>query len=399
MLSIAFLHPDLGIGGAERLIIDCAIALKDSGHLVSIFTSHHDLNHCFEETKDGRINVVVAGDWLPNSSFGHFKAFWAYLRMIYLTFFMVLNYRFDCIICDQVPSGIPIIKASKQKCLFYCHYPDQLLAKHDSLLKKIYRRPIDWFEEWTINFADQVLVNSHFTQQVFRKTFKRFGSKIITEVLYPCVKFHSSHSEIDKNDDKDDEYLSYFLSINRFERKKNLELAIEAMEVLQNKLDQKSSKKSIHLVIAGGYDLNNIENIDYYEELIEKVKRSNLKDKVTFVRNLTDDQKQSLLKRCIAVIYTPENEHFGIVPLEAMYMKRPVIAANSGGPKETIIDEATGFLCQTTPVSFAEAMMKFVEDESLSNTMGTKAFVHVVNKFNYKNFKNDLNKIISKLVQ
>jgi hypothetical protein len=28
------------------------------------------------------------------------------------------------------------------------------------------------------------------------------------------------------------------------------------------------------------------------------------------------------------VVYTPVNEHFGIVPLEAMYARRPVIACN-----------------------------------------------------------------------
>jgi len=42
------------------------------------------------------------------------------------------------------------------------------------------------------------------------------------------------------------------------------------------------------------------------------------------------------MKNMIALIYTPTNEHFGIVPLEAMYMEKPVIACNSGGPTETI---------------------------------------------------------------
>lgn len=35
-LSIAILHPDLGIGGAERLILDVGIALKNSGHCVKL---------------------------------------------------------------------------------------------------------------------------------------------------------------------------------------------------------------------------------------------------------------------------------------------------------------------------------------------------------------------------
>lgn len=49
-----FVHPDLGIGGAERLVVDAAVGLQDQGkHLVTMFTSHHDRTHCFEETRDG----------------------------------------------------------------------------------------------------------------------------------------------------------------------------------------------------------------------------------------------------------------------------------------------------------------------------------------------------------
>ena len=28
MVKVAFLHPDLGIGGAERLVVDAAVALQ-----------------------------------------------------------------------------------------------------------------------------------------------------------------------------------------------------------------------------------------------------------------------------------------------------------------------------------------------------------------------------------
>jgi len=52
-MKIAFIHPDLGLGGAERLVVDAAIGLKSRGHDVEFFTSHHDPSHCFKETRDG----------------------------------------------------------------------------------------------------------------------------------------------------------------------------------------------------------------------------------------------------------------------------------------------------------------------------------------------------------
>lgn len=56
---IVFFHPDLGIGGAERLIIDVAVGLQELGHKVTIFTSHCDPTHCFDEARDGTPCVAV----------------------------------------------------------------------------------------------------------------------------------------------------------------------------------------------------------------------------------------------------------------------------------------------------------------------------------------------------
>lgn len=51
--TVVFFHPDLGIGGAERLVVDAAVGLQERGHRVVIFTSHCDPKHCFEEARDG----------------------------------------------------------------------------------------------------------------------------------------------------------------------------------------------------------------------------------------------------------------------------------------------------------------------------------------------------------
>jgi alpha-1,3/alpha-1,6-mannosyltransferase len=53
--NVVFFHPDLGIGGAERLVIDAAVGLKNRGHKVTIFTSHCDPAHCFDEARDGKL--------------------------------------------------------------------------------------------------------------------------------------------------------------------------------------------------------------------------------------------------------------------------------------------------------------------------------------------------------
>lgn len=51
--TIVFFHPDLGIGGAERLVVDAAVGLQKRGHKIIIYTSHCDPKHCFPEARDG----------------------------------------------------------------------------------------------------------------------------------------------------------------------------------------------------------------------------------------------------------------------------------------------------------------------------------------------------------
>jgi len=150
MTRIAILHPDLGLCGAERLIVDIALALKASGHEVDMYTNFHDKKRCFDETRNGQLDVFVACSWFPRNLFGRFNALCAYIRFILLAIY-VLVFRsttnsYDLFICDQISACIPILKLSPKPVLFYCHYPDHLLTKRESLLKKIYRWPIDTFE-------------------------------------------------------------------------------------------------------------------------------------------------------------------------------------------------------------------------------------------------------------
>ena len=70
--------------------------------------------------------------------------------------------------------------------------------------------------------------------------------------------------------------------------------------------------------------------------------------KILFLPSVTDKLKQWLLDVATILIYTPRHEHFGIVPLEAMLNEVPVLAANEGGPVETVLDGETGWLRDVT---------------------------------------------------
>jgi alpha-1,3/alpha-1,6-mannosyltransferase len=110
--------------------------------------------------------------------------------------------------------------------------------------------------------ADEILVNSQFTQSIFKQAFPSI--QVDPKVLYPGIHFESYSSSVNLSDARVAQlirfgvgFLSYsfskkrrILSINRFERKKQIELALEAFSLLRKTLDEKTFG-NLQLVIAG----------------------------------------------------------------------------------------------------------------------------------------------------
>ncbi|KAF7124874.1 hypothetical protein RHSIM_Rhsim12G0175600 [Rhododendron simsii] len=263
-LNIALIHPDLGIGNFYFILIslDCA-ELASHGHKVHIFTAHHDRTRCFEETLAGEEIVLC-------------------IFVVVCVLFMWPS--FDVVLADQVSVVIPLMKLKKAtKVVFYCHFLDLLLAQHTTILRQIYRKPIDFIEDVTTGLT---------------------------------------------------------LSVNRFEKKKNVELAICAFSLLQT---------------LGG-DVQGL--------------------------NVAD-----------ATLTVPKEICCFCNASEAMAAYKPVIACNGGGPVETIKNGVTGFLCGPSPREFSSAMEKFIRDPQMAERMGSEAR-HVVEPFSTKIFGQHLNQIL-----
>ena len=118
---VAILHPDLGIGGAETLIINVAQSLMKRGYTVTIYTPFFDPNRCLEEAKS--CNVVVKGHWFPASICGRFKALCAYIRMLLCAIWvLIFAGAFNCYILDQVSLPIPLLRCRNRNVLFYPYH-------------------------------------------------------------------------------------------------------------------------------------------------------------------------------------------------------------------------------------------------------------------------------------
>lgn len=420
MPKIAFVHPDLGIGGAERLVVDAAVGLQELGNSVTVYTSHCDLSHCFDEVSSGVLDVSVFGDFLPITVLGKFHILCAILRQLYLVLRLVATgeiSNYDFFIVDQLSFCVPILcifSKPSARVLFYCHFPDQKLAKKGGLLKKLYRIPFDAIEEWTTGVSDVIAVNSNFTKSIFHDTFTHL-SAVDPVVIYPCIDVNQATQDNADGERELAEFMKnrrFFLSINRFERLKNIELAIKAYAQFKDGISGDSAPK---LIIAGGFDSRVRENVQYLQELEADCDKLGLKHytfrgklvmmpkntDVIFLPSVKTSIKNAALKHAEMLLYTPTFEHFGIVPVESMLNKTPVLTINRGGPLESIVDytgenlgTATGYNRPNDVDAWAAIMSTYYSkmDDATKARLGENGLKRVQNIFSRDQMRDSFQK-------
>lgn len=223
----------------------------------------------------------------------------------------------------KVPRGIHIC---------YCHTPPRALYGYTTGFdwKK---NPVTAFFGELINHymrivdqevsarVDYFIANSEETKRRIKKFYRRESV-----VINPPVKVNRETALIDLS--KRD----YYLYVNRLGLAKHPELAVQ----LANKFHFKLK------IVGVGKMLPKLQAI--------------AKDNIEFLGAVDDQDLAKLYQNARALLYPVEDEDFGMIPVEAMSYGVPVIAHESGGPRETIIDGKTGvFFRELTIASFGEA--------------------------------------------
>ncbi|EQD58487.1 Glycosyl transferase, group 1 domain protein [mine drainage metagenome] len=84
-------------------------------------------------------------------------------------------------------------------------------------------------------------------------------------------------------------------------------------------------------------------------------------------------------------MYTPINEDYGLVPLEAMASGKPVIAVNEGGPRSTIVNGKTGFLVNSED-EMANKMRFFADNPQAAKEFGKAGIERVKRYYSWEKF-------------
>lgn len=177
--------------------------------------------------------------------------------------------------------------------------------------------------------------------------------------------------------------------IGRFNRLKGQEIFVKAAsQIIQD-------GGNFQFLIVGSPFKNETKYLEAVERLISDL---NLKDKIgiiAFTENITSIY--NLLD--IVVIPSTQPDSFPTVALEAMAMKKPVIASNIGGLPEMVIDGKTGILVNPSDAGqLKNAIDRLARDGDLRKKMGEAGYERQNRYFNIVDFQHKIDELIKELL-
>ena len=343
-MRIALVHDQLQeFGGAERVLI----ALHEIFPNAPVYTAFLNQTTAKKNIRDfSRWKIITS--WAAKIPF--IGKLYSPLRFLAPAIWESFDFsEFDVVVSSSgwyMCKGIKIRSTGSGPSahplhISYIHHPPRYLYGYETAVEwqkywpvKIYATVVNYFlRRWdylSSQRPDVLIANSEETKKRIKKLYNRDST-----VIYPPVSIPSKASikyQVSS--------IGYYVTVSRLGKAKHIDLLIQSANI--NKFNLK--------IVGKGRDLKFLKSI--------------AGDTVEFVSDADDQKRDELIAHAKAFLFASVDEEFGIAPVEAMGFGTPVIAYDSGGLKETVTQEANGFLFkELNPQSLYEEINKL---ESLS---------------------------------
>lgn len=377
-------------GGGERTVLSEARELGNRGIDVTVYAPTVN-RACFPELMD-KVKVIEFNRQLPKGI-----PVRDFLGMTYSSIYIPygkLNHL-DLIIAHGQPSNWIAYNIRKRYSVPYISYLHQVN-------RLLYPRKVDKDKGWNTNRnimmleimhknttimkkldtssvkgADKILTNSNWIKNQIKETYREKS-----EVCYPGVNENLFHpKEFDRLNSE-----HYILSTNRHYPQKRLDYVIPLMAELIKHYP------SLLCFITGGFT-------NYTRELRNLMNKTGLQDNIHFTGIINSMELVQKYRESYLYTYTSPEEDLGLGPLEAASCGVPSVVWDHAGPKETVIDNHTGFRAIPYDMNeFVEKHLRLLENRKLRDKLGRNARRHVLDKFTWEKHGDKLMKTISSVI-
>lgn len=205
------------------------------------------------------------------------------------------------------------------------------------------------------------------------------------QVIYNGMDFKDSESYLKKPiRDKESVEITY---CGRLSKLKGVDILLKAVRIfkLNNNLSQK-----VHVTIVGdGAERDNLKQLA--KDLL-------LDDCVTFTGYLSQPLAKQKMRESDVMVIPSLNEPFGLVALEAMANGTAVLASNSGGLKEIIVDGENGiFFLPNDEMDLALKLQYIITHPTLKLKLETQGKL-TASKFDWDEIAHETSEVYKSLI-
>ncbi|NQV90393.1 glycosyltransferase [Candidatus Uhrbacteria bacterium] len=329
-MKLALVHDYLIQDGGAEKVVDVMHGLWPTAPLYTLLFDPNTL-----PTFKGR---DIRTSFLSKLPFGRRKYQWYLPLMPTATEHYNLS-EYDVVLSSTSAFAKGVITREDALHVCYCHTPTRYLwsdthsyleeLRIPKLVKKLLPPVLSHLRMWDRQAADRVdlfVANSETVRRRIQKYYRRDAV-----VIHPPVETERFTISSEPK--------TYFLTGGRLVAYKRYDLVIEA-----------ANRTGLPLKIFGSGP-------------VEKKLRKMSKPNVQFLGRVNDEEQAKLYAGARAFIH-PQEEDFGITPVESMASGRPVIAWRKGGATETIVEGLSGqFFDEQSWEELADFMIRFEDQQ------------------------------------
>ncbi|MFA4942146.1 MAG: glycosyltransferase [Patescibacteria group bacterium] len=372
-MKVALVHDHLAQDGGAEKVLQVLAGMYPEAPIYTLLCEKNNV----KQNYPGKVIETSIIQKLP----GGVKHYQWYLALmpIAVEFFDLGQY--DLVLSDTSSFAKGVITSPHTLHVCYCHTPTRYLwsdthqyineLKYNKWFKKVISLILNRIRIWDRLAADRVdvfIANSKTVQERITKYYRRESV-----VIYPPVETERfSIASVDPFKQEK----PYFLIGCRLAPYKRVDITIEAFKLLGEEYRLK--------IFGDGVDFKRLKKIAGEAKNIE------------FIGRVTDEQKAELYRNSLAFI-NPQEEDFGITPVEALASGRPVLAYKKGGATETVREGESGlFFVEQTASAIAEIVHKFYTKTKGGEYVWDSALIRRwAENFSVANFKRQMTEFIS----
>jgi glycosyltransferase involved in cell wall biosynthesis len=215
-----------------------------------------------------------------------------------------------------------------------------------------------------LSWSDSIVAPSKRFKQDFSSVFPEFNAKTI--VIHNGINVAEFDAPCSKR--ANEPRAPYILCVSAYKEQKAIDVLIRAFKRVLEEYPL------LRLVLVGAGPLR-----DSLESLAACL---GIRNRIDFLSLQSRSEVASLLRSCEVFVLPSRFETFGIVILEAMACKKPVVATTAGGIPEIIENEKNGILVPPDDAkALASALITILSDKNLRVTVAKNGHSTVCEQF------------------